>query len=270
MLIDRLVNALLAVFNIGARERRVWFHSQNLNEDRDGNVKGWPFEGRAWLSTLHRELRFEWSLWAHFCGVSMKVDAETGGLQLHAAFPPFSFWLTLPIRLGMRRGRDVFFDLSVHDAALWWQFGGNSMEWSSRTPKWKNGCFHFDDFFLGPQKFTGRVLSTHEVLVPMPEGPYRATVKLEECVWKRPRWFAIVRRTATVDVPQGIPHQGKGENSWDCGEDALHGLSCSAETVDEAIAKTVASALKSRRKYDGNVMAVYPPPSARQQTEARA
>lgn len=266
MTIDRLINLLLAIFGRTADgERRLRFHSQNLNENRDGKVKGLPYEGRAWLSSRRRELRFEWNLWTHFCGVSMKIDGETGGLQLHVAFPPVSFWLTLPIHFGLRRGRDVFFDLAVHDRALWWQFGGNSMEWNSRTPRWQHGCFHFDDFFLGAQKFTERVLSTHEALIPMPEGPYRATVKLEECTWKRARWpFAIVRRTATVDVPKGIPHQGKGENSWDCGEDALFGLSCEAWTLDEAISKTVASVLKSRRRYDGDAMAVYPPSSQRQ------
>ena len=94
---------------------------------------------------------------------------------------------------------------------------------------------------------------------------YRAALKLEECEWKRPRWpWPVRRRTASIDVPKGIPHQGKGENSYDCGEDATFGLGCEAWTVDEAISKMVASVLKSRAKYDGNALAKYPPASVRQ------
>lgn len=268
MTIDRLINLLLAIFGRTADgERRVYFHSQNLNEKRDGRV-GWPWHGRCWLNTPIGTFRFSWNLWTNFCGVAADVEQEDG-LTLHAALPPFSFWLGLPVprriheRFGWRGV--VLFSLKVHDRALWWQFGGNNMEWSSTTPRWKHGCFHFDDFLLGQQKFSERVLSTHEVLIPMPEGPYQAKLKLEECEWKRPRWpWPIRRRTAQVEIPVGIPHQGKGENSWDCGEDALFGLSCEAWTVDEAISKTVASALKSRRKYDGDAMAAYPPPSTRQ------
>lgn len=266
MKIDRLVNFFLAAFGrTSLGDLRLRFHSQNLNEDGAGRPKGFPREGRSWLhfsprGFSAREFRFEWNLWTHFCGISLKRCGDSGGLTFHIAFPPFSFWLTLPLGRPRWSSHGVIFDLAVHDSALWWQFGGNSMEWSSRTSKWKHGSFNVADFLLGRTQFSQEVLSTHQVLIPMPEGGYPATVVLERCTWKRPRWFALVKPMADVKIPKGIPHQGKGENSYDCGEDRLFGLSRSASTIEQAIAGTVESALRSRRRYDGNAMAQYPAP----------
>lgn len=254
----RFANFILRLFGM-------YFHWQNLNEDDRGRAKGLAFEGRAHLQLGRkrpRAVRFEWNLWTHFCGVSVKRCGDSGGLTFHVAFPPFSFWLTLPI--ARRYTHAMFFSLGVHDAAIWWQFGGDTMEWSSRTPKWKHGSFNLANFFLGRVKHSTEVLSTHQVLIPMPEGAYPATVVLERSTWKRPRWFATVGRYADVKIAKGIPHQGKGENSWDCGEDRLFGRSCKAETLEQAIAGTVETALRSRRRYDGNVMASYPTPLAAQ------
>lgn len=87
------------------------------------------------------------------------------------------------------------------------------------------------------------------MLVPMPEGCYRATVTREETtrvyrlgIARRETWFWL-----RVDRPGGIPFAGKGENGWDCGDDGLCGIG--GETPEEAIGRAVASALKSRGRY---------------------
>ncbi len=125
-----------------------------------------------------------------------------------------------------------------------------------------HGNFHPLDFFLGSTDYKKKDLTFHEVLVPMPEGSYPATVQFQECTWKRPRWPFISSKGIYADIKMkiGIPHQGKGENSWDCGEDAVMGLSRKASTLEQAIAATVECALRDRRRNDGNVMAKYPPP----------
>jgi hypothetical protein len=56
-----------------------------------------------------------------------------------------------------------------------------------------------------------------------------------------------VRDGVKLDIPGGIPHNGKGENSWDCGDDGLWG--CGGDTVEEAIGHAVSSVLRSRRRY---------------------
>lgn len=86
----------------------------------------------------------------------------------------------------------------------------------------------------------------------MPEHPYPATVRLFESTWKRPRWpFARRMVRAEIEVEGGIPHPGKGENSWDCDDDATYSLTCQARTAEDAVAKLVGSVLRDRRNYGG-------------------
>lgn len=66
-------------------------------------------------------------------------------------------------------------------------------------------------------------------------------------VWAWPRW-PFKRRLNRADikpvVPVAIP--GKGENGWDCGDDAIHSLTVKCESVDEAIAKFAKNVLDAR------------------------
>ena len=48
-----------------------------------------------------------------------------------------------------------------------------------------------------------------------------------------------------------IPVPGKGENSWDCGEDATFSLSCPSTTISEAIGEMVKSCMRTRERYAG-------------------
>ena len=69
----------------------------------------------------------------------------------------------------------------------------------------------------------------------MPEGKYPAHVKRERRTWKRPRWFTpLVRGYWDVDVESGIPVPGKGENSWDCDDDAIFASSFSVNKAETA------------------------------------
>src|SRR5690606_25314615 len=70
--------------------------------------------------------------------------------------------------------------------------------------------------------------------------------------WKRPRWpFATRIRRVQIDMDKDeqIPVMGKGENSWDCGEDATYGITVAADTIEAGVAKLVESILRSRRRY---------------------
>lgn len=270
MKFDRIFNRISEVlFGLSEDLRpKLYMHSQNLNEGRNGEPKGLPWEGRLWMRWNERHLlHFSWNLWTHFCGVSLQADHEDGGLQLHAAFPPISFWLSLPLfkkQLGF--GNKNVIDITVHNWAIWWQFGGSTMEWNSKTPKWKHGNFNFQDFFLGRTKHKEVLIETKDIKIPMPEGLYQAIAKMSESTWKRPRWFALKRTTIWVDIKKGIPHQGKGESSYDCGEDGLFGCGVEGRSYEKAIAHVVETVLKSRRKYNGDMNAVYPAPP----TEAAA
>lgn len=273
MKIDEYVNRVLRKFWPEDKKgnRKVWFHSQNLNEDRHGRPKGLPYEGRCWLHSPLGEFQFEWALSTHsLAAFHVQADGENGGLSFHTKLIPVSLFLTLPVpskrwkkRFGYSNAN--FIDLSLSredDVSLRWQFGGDTMSWSSKTPKWKHGNFSITDFVLGKREYAEGDQEVHRVKIPMPEGAYDATVALGVDRWERPRWFPLTIRRARVDVPLGIPFPGKGENSWDCGEDCSFGFTGPAENVEDAIGKQVASVLRNRRR-NGRLMMEYPSPEER-------
>lgn len=71
-------------------------------------------------------------------------------------------------------------------------------------------------------------------VVKMPEGEYPATFTYETRIWFRPRLpFRKVLYGTNVDIDCGIPFSGKGENSWDMGEDGLYGTGIRGKTKEE-------------------------------------
>jgi hypothetical protein len=107
------------------------------------------------------------------------------------------------------------------------------------------------DRLLGRQECVTTKGDPEPVLIPMPEGNYPGTMRREERVWKRKRWPWTAKRRADywVEMDIAIPVPGKGENSWDCGDDGLYGTGGS--TPAEAIANCVRVALRDRERYAG-------------------
>ncbi len=186
------------------------------------------------------------------------------GFSVSLAVPLlFSFWLHVhgfgPMRraalwlLRNAKHEDRETSLRVHDWTLWWTVWRDNSSWSSSTPRWREGNFCLPDFLLGRPAYSERVLKRAETVIPMAEASYPATVELRDDTWKRPRWFSKRLLRATVNIPKGVPFPGKGENSYDCGQDATFGLSCCASTVEGAVAAVVESVLRSRRRYGGSV-----------------
>lgn len=277
MKIDEYVNRVLRRFwpEDAKGNRKVWFHSQNLNEDRHGNPKGLPYEGRCWVHSPLGTFQFSWHLWSTYniAAFHVQADSEDGGISFHTKLIPVSLFLNLPVpskrwkkKYGYRHTNFVDVSLSndrdAKDVSLRWQFGGDTMSWSSKTPKWKHGSFSFTDFLLGKRKYIEGEPEVRQVKIPMPEGLYDATVEMRFDRWERPRWFPLVLQRASIDIPIGIPYPGKGENDYDCGEDGSYGLSCCARTPEEAIGKLVGDVLETRRKR-GASRTEYPPPAVR-------
>lgn len=267
--------------------KRLFFHWQNLNESKIGAPKGFPWAGR-WFLHIHdkhggtvAELHQEWELGSFsFClalsfgrGDSeqeTKVSFCIPGLSLFFGVEgwPKWFWSRWERRSDPNEiYEDREISIRIFDNALWWTFWKSSMTWKSSDSKWKNGNWHPLDTFFGKKVHSKEVLSEHDVLIPMPEGPYPATVVLERRTWRRPRWpwwpALVVLEGADISIPVGIPFEGKGENSWDCGEDGLWDLGSGSKTVAGAIADTVRAVLEHRSRYDRDIMAKYPDPAIR-------
>ena len=97
---------------------------------------------------------------------------------------------------------------------------------------------------------------TADVTVSMPEGDYAASWRQRRCRWQRPRWFAApwVWRYS-LDIPGGVPLPGKGENSWDCEDDATYGVTFAVqdhpEGPEETACRFVGDHLQSRARRGG-------------------
>lgn len=89
--------------------------------------------------------------------------------------------------------------------------------------------------------------------VKMPERGYACTGRIARDSWRRPRWFrrTVVRAHVKMNTGEQIPIPGKGENSWDCGEDANYSQTFPAKTIEEALAHVAADAMRTREKRGG-------------------
>jgi hypothetical protein len=151
------------------------------------------------------------------------------------------------------RGHDRQIGFYFHDWGFWYSIWvGTMASWSARYTWcrwWRQGHLDFRNL-LGKQRHTSEVLKENiPVEIPMPEGLYHGTAKIKRARWKRPLWFTKVRVSTWIDVPKGIPFQGKGENSWDCGDDGLFGCGVEGNSVPKAIAHYVEVVLDNRSRY---------------------
>ena len=161
--------------------------------------------------------------------------------------------LTRWLLAGAWEGRNT--ELSIHDATIRLELWAPCMSWSSREPWWMRWKLDIVETIFGRTQHTEREISRVETVIPMPEKSYPCLVVMKSEIWKRRRlpWASQKIVRAHIDCKEGVPHPGKGENSWDCGDDATFGLTCPAETVEQGIAKFVESVLRSRRRYGGSV-----------------
>jgi hypothetical protein len=208
-------------------------------------------------------IEFYW--WTHFCHAELRTNDQKWTLAL--ALPPLAIWISVDgfglwhpqySTVATWRNNETIWlpdqretGVSIHDWTIRWTPWGRSMEWRASDPWWVRGvCFDIVDFVFGRMRYVTEDIKTDiPLLIPMPEGTYKAVAKISRNTWKRPRWFARTRIYTDVQIPKGIPFAGKGENSWDCEDDGLFGYSSEGESLEKAIAKGVDSVLKSRRKY---------------------
>jgi hypothetical protein len=253
------------------------WHWSNENEKSNGKLGSGFRHGRAWFNFGGNDeegayrppvavVRAEWHHGRNNATATIDIDPDEREILLAFGLPGFSYYLgiggipkwfldRLPLAYRRRGAAPRTIGLRIFDSALWWSIWEDQNETDSKDPKWLRGNWRPLDTFFGKIVYTSTVLLSKDVLIPMLEGTYPATVELFLSTWTRPRFpfppiYQELRR-AKIDVPSGVGHPGRGENSYDCGDDATYGLTCQADTVEEAIGKFVASVLKSRQKYGG-------------------
>jgi hypothetical protein len=242
------------------------WHWHNENANGSGLL-----HGRAWFY-LTDNLVFnpEWTFGAKssHTGIGIKFGGDERTVQLHLGIAHlFGLFLSLD-GAWPRRWRFGKYGEQEREFAVSWYEGHFNI---SIAYDWTEGSHYGDgrdiwtqpgsrhwsicpmDILFGRPKYQERVIETVPVDVAMPEGSYHGTCKIFESTWVRPRlpWFPRRLRRSTVDIPKGIPVSGKGENSWDCGEDAIFGQTSATPTVNAAIGELVKSALSTRERYGG-------------------
>lgn len=241
---------------------------QNLIDD--GEITRYWWYGRAWFRRSGEwykrrfgTLRVEWSLPCGHCGWGVTFGGGDSGQDFGITFAiPWllSLYVTLEnvfpmyfLGTNFDRGHDrnigcYFFDWTFH-YNIW---VGSMASWSRTYPWckwWRQHTFDFRNL-LGPQTFSCVTLKENiPVVIPMPEGVYHGTAKIEKRRWKRTLWFPMVRVSTTIDCKSGIPFAGKGENSWDCGDDGLFGWGAEGPSIEKAVGHGVEIVLENRRRH---------------------
>ncbi len=243
-------------------------HSCNENTDRRGNVVGSKLiAGRSWIYFgepfgKRPTLKFEWGI---FRRARLRLCAEAewfsgdgnDGIGGHISIPWLFFLFIhldgiLPYSWVRRFGGTRQTNITWSDGSLRFALFEREMEWNSRDPWWVRGVsLPFGDWIFGRRKhLIERSAEPVDILICMPEGQYRGTVVMKDEAWVS-RFNTKRIRRAHVEMQDPVPFPGKGENSWDCGEDATHSMTCLADEVEDAVAEMTRSVLRSRRRYGG-------------------
>jgi hypothetical protein len=236
----------------------VHFHWQNLKESERGVL----LHGRAWLHFgPSRTLSWSWRLglrsgWRAEVDVGGDENDVRGSLALgvlafYAGIAGFLPYTALARRWGRTTGVSLFEDhlvvrLHCDDSTTYHSNGRMRSEHG-----WYRSWF-LKDVILGRATHTSRVLAEGvPVAVQMPELTYFGTARLTEDTWSRPRWRPLRTRRTHIDMPRGVPLPGKGENAWDCDEDACFGQTGPHDNVADAVAALVEYVEGRRLRYGG-------------------
>lgn len=244
------------------------FDYQNLRESEHDKrrywsyARGWLRFGERWYERRLGQICIEWhvphgSRWGVTFGGgdSSRNFAFTFSLPFLATmYVTFENAFAKPfIEWDFDRGGDRQISCYFHDWTFRYSLWVGSMaSWSRSYPWcrwWRQGSFDFKNL-LGKQSYRRWDIGAPiPIQIPLPEGVYQAVAQREGAIWKRPLWFAHERRFVDVKIPKGLPFAGKGENSYDCGDDGLYGYGVEGDSIEKAIAHGVESVLMSRRRY---------------------
>jgi len=215
----------------------VWLHKRDcfwIHLDLDGDNDAGQITLAItvpWLFSLY--------LWIHYWPLHKILPGKWVDSRCR---PGTKFKMATPREIGLFIG-DGRVSLS-----LW----HNPNDWSRDDPWWWEFTVHPIDFLLGRSKYSERNLSMHDDTLRMPEGYYDVKIRMFESTWKRSRWpwhRRMVR--AEIECYEPIPVPGKGENSWDLDDDAVHSMTCLARTPEDAMNQLIASIYRDRERYGG-------------------
>lgn len=164
----------------------------------------------------------------------------------------FQFYLTIQANWTRKLSKIIETEFKImfnsSPASLSYSFFTNP---DMNTPwSWRNNYIDLVRFFLGNPKYSEEVTDIGTTQIDLPEKSYETFYKVKNRYWKHPRWPFKKKHTGIeFEIPGGLPVPGKGENSWDCDDDAIFSISMPFEdSVREARNKVAIDILKTRQK----------------------
>lgn len=222
---------------------------------------------RMWFYFGENNICFELGDRLLMLGASLSIDTEDITLALHLLK---SFYISFDftfIRKFLNKHPNYSYNYSTMKGSYWQKreigIDFNLRDWTigidfwTNPDEWKAGDRHWyanlADIIFGKRNYTAITEKEGDTVIEMPEGAYPARYKIFTSFWKRPRWlFSTSQKRITIDVPKTIPFPGKGESSWDMGDDGVSSITMPMskyETLREATNKFALSVLKDRQKY---------------------
>ncbi len=177
--------------------------------------------------------------------ISLSVDGGERDFSIHIGFG-IGIWLTFTDLLpkswypsyetkeygNLPTEKEI--SLRFHHWSLWWCLWKDDSSWKSTDNKWQSNNINFERLLKGKHTCKWEELEKDIFTISMIEGNYstESVKKLRIDSWQR--WFT--KKSISYEVKSGyyeanefiecpIPIQGKGENSWDCGENARYSSS---------------------------------------------
>lgn len=242
---------------------------------RDNNESSRYWFARQWTLTYwqldenYEHSRDVWAIgseWAIPKWDSFGVSINIGGME-NVVILNFDFLLSVFLyiekvprfleRLGPEEERELSFE--IHHNTIWIDLFAEVDCWRNRD--WRRIVIHPDDLLLGKERCETQFIGERPVDIHFDNKVYKATAKLEIRTWTRSR-FPFLKRSrkdVRLEIEHGIPIPGKGESSYDIGDDALMGTGASSsnlkkpwdELVEESIQNAIASVQRTRLKYGG-------------------
>lgn len=252
------------------------FWMQNLNEipgpvpDRYGSIL-WYGRGSVHTEDRRWKLGAEWKLGGWSCGAAFGIQSEEDlggslrvpGVALHwHASTPLTRWLRE--RAGYH---DLEVSFAIHDWLLtfypwvdpmggwrsdgrWWQQATSLHLHPREWTIWRWLRKH-----LGVQNESYReTLVERRVLVALPEAVTTVVFRWERQVYRDWPFTPRVYENWTAKPENPLPIPGKGENSWDCEDDAIYAMSFGTDCLhlEDAVGRLVASVYKDRLRRGGS------------------
>ncbi len=227
---------------------RHWF--QNLKKE-DKDKRWFHFRGSVYFGEKERR-SFDYSF-ASGPALSLKYTHGSGDeykslIVIGALFFTMYFTFYLPKRFYFQKkciatwdkenpNREFYlcqgrkFGFYLYDWAFVWSFYEKEHESSTRDPWWMSQYIHIDEIFLGKMEAIKDDLQSEENIYFMLGDK---EFKMDSISWHRWRRFrrfipySLYHKTTLsleLKITRPPVRAGKGENSWDCGDDGTYGMS---------------------------------------------